>query len=113
MVVLISGLLTSCGFAFFASAFRNSSALNAAFLASSCARLIAAGMDSATPAAVVERGTTLAQRVVTATVATLPEAVTAADCQPPLLIIVGAVVGLRERLKWFEQTVSLKSSDRT
>ncbi len=87
--------------------------MGAANLSRICARLIAAGMDSATPAAVVERGTTLAQRVVTATVATLPEAVTAADCQPPLLIIVGAVVGLRERLKWFEQTVSLKSSDRT
>ncbi len=87
--------------------------MGAASLSRICARLIAAGMDSATPAAVVERGTTLAQRVVTATVATLPEAVTAADCQPPLLIIVGAVVGLRERLKWFEQTVSLKSSDRT
>ena len=87
--------------------------MGAASLSRICARLIAAGMDSATPAAVVERGTTLAQRVVTATVATLPEAVTAADCQPPLLIIVGAVVGLRERLKWFEQAVSLKSSDRT
>ena len=87
--------------------------MGAASLARICARLIAAGMDSATPAAVVERGTTLAQRVVTGTVATLPEAVTAADCKPPLLIIVGAVVGLRERLKWFEQAVSLKSSDRT
>lgn len=87
--------------------------MGAANLARICARLIAAGMDSATPAAVVERGTTLAQRVVTATVATLPAAATAADCQPPLLIIVGAVVGLRERLKWFEQAVSLKSSDRT
>ncbi len=87
--------------------------MGAASLSRICARLIAAGMDSATPAAVVERGTTLAQRVVTGTVATLPEAVTAADCKPPLLIIVGAVVGLRERLKWFEQAVRLTPSDRT
>ena len=87
--------------------------MGAASLSRICARLIAAGMDSTTPAAVVERGTTLAQRVVTGTVATLPEAVTTADCKPPLLIIVGAVVGLRERLKWFEQTVRLTPSDRT
>lgn len=87
--------------------------MGAANLARICGQLIAAGMDSTTPAAVVERGTTLAQRVVIGTVTTLPEAVAAAACKPPLLIIVGAVVTLRERLKWFEQAAGLKPSART
>jgi uroporphyrin-III C-methyltransferase/precorrin-2 dehydrogenase/sirohydrochlorin ferrochelatase len=74
-----------------------------------CERLISAGMDSAMPAAVVERGTTLEQRVVTGTVSSLPGRVAAAGCQSPLLIIIGEVVGLRERLQWFEQAVTLSS----
>ena len=82
--------------------------MGAAKLAHICGQLIAAGMDGTMPAAVVERGTTLAQRVVTGTLCSLPEAAAAADCKPPLLIIVGAVVGLRERLQWFEQAVRLK-----
>ena len=82
--------------------------MGAASLARICERLTAAGLDAATPAAVVERGTTLAQRVVSGTVTTLPALVAAADCKPPLLIIVGAVVGLRDRLKWFEQAVTLR-----
>ena len=82
--------------------------MGAANLAHICAQLISAGMDGAMPAAVVERGTTLAQRVVTGTLTTLPEAVATANCTAPLLIIVGMVVGLRERLQWFEQAVSLK-----
>lgn len=73
-----------------------------------CASLVATGMDSAMPAAVVERGTTLAQRVVTGTLDSLPALVRAAGCQSPLLIIVGAVVGLRDRLKWFEQAITLR-----
>lgn len=83
--------------------------MGAASLAKICERLIAAGMDSAMPAAVVERGTTLAQQVVSGTLTSLPALVAAAGCQSPLLIIVGAVVGLRERLKWFEQAVTLRS----
>ena len=83
--------------------------MGAAALSHICSQLIAAGMDDTMPAAVVERGTTPAQRVVIGTLSTLPEAVAAADCKSPLLIIVGAVVGLRERLQWFEQVLSLKS----
>ncbi|MCC6709835.1 MAG: uroporphyrinogen-III C-methyltransferase [Gammaproteobacteria bacterium] len=74
-----------------------------------CASLQRAGMDSTMPAAVVERGTTLAQRVVSGTLTTLPALVAEAGCQSPLLIIVGAVVGLRERLQWFEQAITQKT----
>ena len=83
--------------------------MGAASLARICERLIMAGMDSAMPAAVVERGTTLEQQVVSGTLTSLPALVAAAGCQSPLLIIVGAVVGLRARLKWFEQAVTLRS----
>jgi uroporphyrin-III C-methyltransferase/precorrin-2 dehydrogenase/sirohydrochlorin ferrochelatase len=61
-------------------------------------------MDPDTPAALVQQGTTAAQRVVTATVATLHERAGAAGATAPTLVIVGEVVRLRERLAWFEPT---------
>jgi uroporphyrinogen III methyltransferase/synthase len=66
-----------------------------------CRRLIAAGRDPRTPAAAIYRGTTAAQKTVTATLADLPAA--AARMKPPVLIIVGPVVGLREVLAWYER----------
>jgi uroporphyrin-III C-methyltransferase/precorrin-2 dehydrogenase/sirohydrochlorin ferrochelatase len=67
-----------------------------------CANLVAHGLPAATPAAIVQQGTTDAQRVVTGTLESLPAAAAAAMLQPPTLIIVGDVVRLRERLGWFE-----------
>jgi siroheme synthase len=57
------------------------------------ARLIAAGRDPATPAAVIERGLTGAQRVVTATLADLAERA-AAHLASPAVIVIGDVAGL-------------------
>ena len=67
-----------------------------------CDNLVAHGLPSSTPAAVIQQGTTHAQRVVTGTLRTLPELVASALLTPPTLIIVGEVVRLRERLAWFE-----------
>jgi uroporphyrin-III C-methyltransferase/precorrin-2 dehydrogenase/sirohydrochlorin ferrochelatase len=67
-----------------------------------CANLVAHGLPPATPAAIVQQGTTDAQRVVTGTLESLPAAAAAAMLQPPTLIIIGDVVRLRERLGWFE-----------
>ncbi|HEX6839849.1 MAG TPA: uroporphyrinogen-III C-methyltransferase [Polyangia bacterium] len=67
------------------------------------ARLEAAGRAATEPVAVVERGTTTRQRVVTGTIADIAERVRAADVQPPALTIVGEVVRLRERIGWFER----------
>jgi uroporphyrin-III C-methyltransferase / precorrin-2 dehydrogenase / sirohydrochlorin ferrochelatase len=67
-----------------------------------CDNLVAHGLPSSTPAAVVQQGTTRDQRVVTGTLRTLPEQVASAMLTPPTLIIVGEVVRLRERLAWFE-----------
>lgn len=71
-------------------------------LAEICRQLVAHGLAADTPAAVVQQGTTPRQRVVAATLDDLAQKVTAADMKPPCLIIVGGVVGLREKLAWFE-----------
>jgi uroporphyrin-III C-methyltransferase / precorrin-2 dehydrogenase / sirohydrochlorin ferrochelatase len=67
-----------------------------------CRQLIAHGLDATTPAAVVQQGTTMRQKVVVADLATLAERVQAAEMKPPCLTIVGDVVKLREKLAWFD-----------
>jgi uroporphyrin-III C-methyltransferase/precorrin-2 dehydrogenase/sirohydrochlorin ferrochelatase len=50
----------------------------------------------------VQQGTTQDQRVFVETLATLPTLVEREEIKPPTLIIVGEVVRLREKLKWFD-----------
>ncbi len=71
-------------------------------LAEICAQLVAKGRDPHTPAAVIERGATVAQLTVTGTLAYLASKATAAAVKPPAILVVGGVVKLRERLKWWE-----------
>ncbi len=66
-----------------------------------CRQLIEHGRDPATPAAVVEKATTEWQRVVTATLATLPDQMQQVKIESPALIIIGSVVGLHEKLRWY------------
>lgn len=66
-------------------------------------QLIAAGRAPETPVAVVESGTRAGQRTVTGTLADIAEKAEQAEIRPPALAVVGAVVGLRHRLQWFEQ----------
>jgi uroporphyrin-III C-methyltransferase/precorrin-2 dehydrogenase/sirohydrochlorin ferrochelatase len=65
------------------------------------AQLIAQGADPSTPAAAIENGTRPDQRVVTATLADLAAAVAARRLEGPALVVIGSVVGLRDRLDWF------------
>ncbi len=65
--------------------------------------LLAAGMDPTTPAALIYRGTTPAQRSLTAALAELPQAAGEARFTNPSVILVGKVAGLRDTLNWFEQ----------
>ncbi len=66
-----------------------------------CAELIAHGLPADWPAAVVENGTRSDQRVIVATLAELPGRVGQQIDAGPSLVIVGQVVGLRDRLNWF------------
>ncbi|KUH37797.1 MULTISPECIES: uroporphyrinogen-III C-methyltransferase [Streptomyces] len=54
--------------------------------------LVAHGKDPATPLALVQEGTTAAQRRVDATLATVAETVRAEDVRPPAVIVIGDVV---------------------
>jgi len=63
--------------------------------------LMSAGMDPATPAAMVEQGTTAAQRQVVSTLAELPEAIDRAGLKPPALFAVGPTVQHAGRLDWY------------
>jgi uroporphyrin-III C-methyltransferase/precorrin-2 dehydrogenase/sirohydrochlorin ferrochelatase len=66
-----------------------------------CAELVKHGMPRNTPIAIVQQGTTQNQRVVTGTLATLPQNPEVTELHAPTLIIVGGVVTLREKLSWF------------
>jgi uroporphyrin-III C-methyltransferase/precorrin-2 dehydrogenase/sirohydrochlorin ferrochelatase len=66
-----------------------------------CRKLVAHGLAASTPAAIVQQGTTAAQRVVIGTLETLPQRAVEAKLQPPTLIIVGDVVRLHARLDWY------------
>lgn len=67
-----------------------------------CEKLIAYGVPETMPVAVVQQGTTVRQRVVTATLLDLADKVDAAEMKPPCLTIIGEVVKLREKLAWFD-----------
>ncbi|WP_454124173.1 siroheme synthase CysG [Kosakonia sp. Marseille-Q7440] len=62
-------------------------------------QLIAHGMQADMPVALVENGTSVQQRVVSGTLSQLGEL--AQRVKSPSLIIVGRVVALRDKLKWF------------
>jgi uroporphyrinogen III methyltransferase / synthase len=66
------------------------------------AALIEAGRSPETPVAMTRVGTTTAQETVTSTLATIAEDARAARMAPPAIVVVGAVVDLRDTLSWFE-----------
>ena len=68
--------------------------------------LVAHGASGDLPAAVIERGTTTAQRVIAGTLTTLAARVRAAQVESPALLIVGEVTQLASELAWFGEFVS-------
>ena len=67
-----------------------------------CTELMQRGMSADMPAAVVEQGTTTRQRVVVGALKNLAQRVEETNLKPPCLTIIGEVVTLREKLRWFE-----------
>ncbi|MBN2196637.1 MAG: uroporphyrinogen-III C-methyltransferase [Polyangiaceae bacterium] len=65
--------------------------------------LIRGGRRPATPAAMVQWGARPEQRVVTATLGTIAEAVRGARLKSPAILFVGEVVGLRSELAWYDR----------
>lgn len=64
-------------------------------------RLLEEGMDPNTPAAIIERGTTAAQRVVRSTLANLAGDAAKAGIEPPALFVISPVVRHGALLDWF------------
>lgn len=61
-----------------------------------------AGRDPATPVAAIQSGTLPTQRVVTGTLADIADRIEQAKLRSPVLLVVGEVVALRDRLAWFD-----------
>ena len=65
-----------------------------------CNALIEAGLPADTPAAAIQNGTLPTQRVITATLASLPDSIAEAGLSAPTLFVVGAVAAFAESLGW-------------
>jgi uroporphyrin-III C-methyltransferase/precorrin-2 dehydrogenase/sirohydrochlorin ferrochelatase len=63
--------------------------------------LIAGGHDPATPAAIIESGTTEKQRVIRTSLRSLAAAPEALGIEPPALLLVGETTRFAERYSWF------------
>jgi len=62
---------------------------------------VARGADPVLPAAIVDNGARVNQRVVVGTLADLAAKARAANLRGPTIVIVGSVVSLREKLNWY------------
>lgn len=71
-----------------------------------CQSLIEHGSPKDLPAALVQQGTTINQRVITGTLESLPGIVADQDIKPPTLVIIGTVVTLHDKLDWFHTELS-------
>ncbi|MDX8362779.1 MULTISPECIES: uroporphyrinogen-III C-methyltransferase [Bacillaceae] len=67
-----------------------------------CTQLINNGKDPSTPVAMIEWGTTAEQRTVTGELHSIFEISQKENITHPAVVLVGNVVGMREKIKWFE-----------
>ena len=66
-------------------------------------KLIKAGMNKKSDAAVIENGTTMKQRIVKGNLSNIAEIARENKMKPPAIIIVGKVVSLQEKLAWISK----------
>lgn len=64
--------------------------------------LVTSGRSKDTPVALIHRGTSPQQKVITGTLATIADKAEANNLRPPAAIIVGEVVNLRQEIQWFD-----------
>ncbi|MGV8058120.1 MAG: uroporphyrinogen-III C-methyltransferase [Smithellaceae bacterium] len=64
--------------------------------------LITHGKLPATPAALIRRGTTPQQKIITGTLATIAGQALSENFKPPAILVVGPVVDLSDTLRWFD-----------
>ncbi len=77
--------------------------MGTAALSDICNGLMQGGMEPDMPAAVLQKGTTAAQKKIVATVSTLAEEVSRQGIQTPAIIVVGRVCALAEQFEWYEK----------
>lgn len=71
-------------------------------LALLCQGLLSHGMAAETPVALIQQGTTPSQRVIIGTLNSVPSHTLDENIRAPLMVIVGEVVRLHEKLAWFD-----------
>lgn len=71
--------------------------------------LLAHGRSPKTPVALIRWGTTEAQTTITGTLADILDR--AAEIQPPVVVVIGEVVRLRDRLRWFDASSAVAGRD--
>ena len=72
-------------------------------LAYICQQLIAHGRKAETPVAIIEQGTTEKQRTITGNLETIIDLAATRKIENPAMMLVGEVVQLREKIKWYEE----------
>ncbi|CRK83260.1 uroporphyrinogen-III C-methyltransferase [Neobacillus massiliamazoniensis] len=69
-----------------------------------CTRLIENGRSPETKAAIIQWGTSDRQRTITGSLKDIEERALEAGIAHPAIVLVGDVVGLRDKLRWFPET---------
>ena len=73
-----------------------------------CQQLIAHGRKARTPVAIIEWGTTEKQRTFTGNLEMIKDLAAKENIQNPAMLLVGEVVQLREKIKWYEKVLEAK-----
>ena len=63
--------------------------------------MIKHGLNNNTPAALIVKGTTANQKVIIGDLESMPNIIEKNKIVPPTLLIIGSVVSLHDKLKWF------------
>ena len=67
-----------------------------------CEELIKHGLKNTTPAALIVKGTTVDQEVIIGDLSNMPTIIKENKIIPPTLLMIGDIVKLHNKLKWFD-----------